>query len=386
MAVTTEFAEGKLAPYACHPEHSRGRRVAEELSGGRTEFQRDRDRVIHCNAFRRLEYKTQVFVNHEGDRYRTRLTHSLEVAQISRGICRLLGLNVDLAEAIALAHDLGHTPFGHSGQHALNAAMADFGGFEHNRQSLRIVDLLEDRYCAFSGLNLTFETREGIAKHRSHYDAPESADVYAFTASHGPSLEAQVANLADEIAYNTHDIDDGVSAAIITLDDLRQIPLFRRLHDRVMAAYPDAPTNKQMYETERRLINYLITDLVEQTRTSIAKANVTSVDEVRALPQNIVGFTPDTRRETVELKQFLFQNVYRFWRVERMGAKAERVIRNLFDTFVGNPVLLPPQYQRMIDGNGPQSVSRVVADYVSGMTDRFALSEHKKLFDPFERV
>ncbi len=386
MVITNDFAEGKLAPYACHPDRSRGRKVAEPLTGGRTEFQRDRDRVIHCNAFRRLEYKTQVFVNHEGDRYRTRLTHSLEVAQVTRGICRLLGLNVDLGEAIALAHDLGHTPFGHSGQHALNAAMAPFGGFEHNRQSLRIVDLLEDRYCAFNGLNLTFETREGIAKHRTRYNAPESADVYAHTAEHGPSLEAQIANLADEIAYNTHDIDDGVNAGIITLDDIRQVPLFANLHDTVLAAYPDAPANKQLYETERRMINHLITDLVTHTRQAIAESGVQTVDDVRDLPENLVGFSPETQQQTAALKRFLFKKVYRYWRVERMGAKAERVIHELFDAFSGNPALLPPQYQRMITDPGPAGVARVVADYVSGMTDRFALSEHKKLFDPFERV
>ncbi|MBI5135820.1 MAG: deoxyguanosinetriphosphate triphosphohydrolase [Nitrospirae bacterium] len=386
MGLTTDFAEGRLAPYACHPERSLGRRVFEEISGGRTEFQRDRDRVIHCNAFRRLEYKTQVFVNHEGDRYRTRLTHSLEVAQIARGICRLLGLNVDLAEAISLAHDLGHTPFGHSGQSALNDAMREFGGFEHNRQSLRIVDYLEDRYMAFRGLNLTFETREGIAKHRSSYDAPESADVYTFTAANGPSLEAQVANLADEIAYNTHDIDDAVNAGIVTIDDMTEVPLFARLHGQVMATWPDAPRNKQLYETGRRLINHLITDVVTHTRTRIAETGVATVDDVRALPDNIVTLSPETAPENAELKRFLFRRVYRFWRVQRMGTKAERVIHELFAAFTGNPALLPPQYQAMLTDRAPATVARVVADYVSGMTDRYALGEYKKLFDPWERV
>jgi dGTPase len=379
-------SEGGLAGYACNPEKSRGRRHIEPRPEGRTEFQRDRDRVIHCNAFRRLEYKTQVFVNHEGDRYRTRLTHSIEVAQIARGICRMLALNVDLAEAISLAHDLGHTPFGHSGQKALNDEMKPFGGFEHNRQSLRIVDKLEDRYMAFPGLNLTFETREGIAKHRTTYDAPESADVYAFTAQNGPALEAQVANLADEIAYNNHDIDDAVNARILTLEEIREVPLFARRHDQVLALYPEAPPNKQLYETIRRLIHHLITDLVDHTARAIAAARVETVDDVRALPEDLVGFSPATREEVAELKRFLFTRVYRFWRVQRMQSKAERVIRELFRAFLDNPGLLPPQYQAMIEAEGGRRSEGVVADYVSGMTDRFAIGEYKKLFDPFERV
>ena len=380
------LAEANIADYACHPDRSRGRRVEEEPPRGRTPFQRDRDRVIHSNAFRRLEYKTQVFVNHEGDRYRTRLTHSLEVAQIARGICRMLHLNVDLAEALSLAHDLGHTPFGHSGQSALNDAMGPFGGFEHNRQSLRIVDYLEDRYMDFRGLNLTFETREGIAKHRTSYDAPESADIYEFTANHGPSLEAQVANLSDEIAYNTHDIDDAVNADIMTLEDIREVPLFGRLNATVTARYPDAPVNKQVYETGRRLINHLIVDLVEASVERIRESGVGSVDDVRELPENLIGFSPATRTECAELKRFLFKRVYRFWRVERMGVKAERVIHELFDAFMGHPGLLPPQYQEMIAERSAAAVARTVADYVSGMTDRFAISEYKKIFDPTERV
>ncbi|MDH5526012.1 MAG: deoxyguanosinetriphosphate triphosphohydrolase [Nitrospirota bacterium] len=381
------FHEGKLAPYACHPEQSRGRRVAETPPTGRTEFQRDRDRVIHCNAFRRLEYKTQVFVNHEGDRYRTRLTHTLEVAQIARGISRMLGLNVDLAEAISLAHDLGHTPFGHSGQTAMAELMKDFGGFEHNRQSLRIVDWLEDRYMAFHGLNLTFETREGIAKHRTPYDAPESSDVYDFCAENGPSLEAQVANQADEIAYNNHDIDDAINAGIITLDDMRQVSVFARQHDRVLERWPEAPPRKQLYETIRRLISYLITDLVGHTLERIEASGVQSVDDVRAMPEDLVSFSPATKRENAELKRFLFNRVYRYWRVQRMASKAERVVRELFTAFASQPDLLPPQYQEMIGDKASEAqVARVVADYVSGMTDRYAIGEYKKLFDPEERV
>jgi dGTPase len=378
---------GPLAPYACHPAKSRGRRHFEPAPEGRTEFQRDRDRVIHCNAFRRLEYKTQVFVNHEGDRYRTRLTHSLEVAQIARGMARMLGLDVDLAEAVSLAHDLGHTPFGHSGQKALNALMKPYGGFEHNRQSLRIVDWLEDRYMAFRGLNLTFETREGIAKHRTVYDAPESRDVYEFTAEHGPSLEAQVANLADEIAYSSHDIDDAVNAGIIGLDDIHQVPLFGRQHDEVLAAYPDAPANKQVYESNRRLIHHLIMDVAAHTRAAVADAGVQSVDDVRACETNLVGFSGGMARDFGQLKHFLLERVYRYWRVLRMGAKAERLIGEMFTAFTDRPGLLPPQYQAMIaDTDDPAAVARTVADYISGMTDRYAVDEYRKLFDPSARV
>jgi dGTPase len=299
----------------------------------------------------------------------------------------MLGLNVDLTEAISLAHDLGHTPFGHSGQKALNDEMKPFGGFEHNRQSLRIVDWLEDRYMEFRGLNLTFETREGIAKHRSPYDAPESRDVYAFTAEHGPSLEAQVANLADEIAYNNHDIDDAVNAGILTLDDIREVPLFARQHDPVAARYPDAPRNKQLYETIRRLIHLLITDVVDHTRGRIAAAGVASVDDVRALPEDLVAFSPEVRAECNVLKAFLFERVYRYWRVQRMAAKAERVIRDLFQAFLHQPGLLPPQYQAMVgEDRSEAGVARVVADYVSGMTDRYAIGEYRKMFDPYERV
>jgi len=379
--------EGELATYACHPEKSRGRRHIEPGPEGRTDFQRDRDRVIHCNAFRRLEYKTQVFVNHEGDRYRTRLTHSLEVAQIARGVSRMLGLNQDLTEAVSLAHDLGHTPFGHAGQKALNVAMKPHGGFEHNRQSLRIVDWLEDRYLSFRGLNLTFETREGIAKHRTVYDAPESRDVYEFAADNGPSLEAQVANLADEIAYSSHDIDDGINAGIISLDDIHQVPLFGRLHDEVLQRHPDAPANKQVYECARRLIHHLIMDVATHTGRAVAAAGVQSVEDVRACPENLVGFTPETAAEFAQLKRFLLERVYRYWRVLRMGAKAERVIRELFTAFTDRPGLLPPQYQAMIeDRDDPAAVARTVADYVSGMTDRYAIDEYAKLFDPNERV
>jgi dGTPase len=379
--------EDSLAPFACQPAKSRGRRHLEPRPEGRTEFQRDRDRVIHSNAFRRLEYKTQVFVNHEGDRYRTRLTHSLEVAQIARGIARMLGLNGDLTEAVSLAHDLGHTPFGHAGQKALNAAMKAHGGFEHNRQSLRIVDLLEDRYLAFPGLNLTFETREGIAKHRTAYDAPESRDVYEFAAKNGPSLEAQVANLADEIAYSSHDIDDGINAGIISLDDIHQVPLFGHLHDEVLRQHPDAPPNKQVYACARRLIHHLIMDVADHTGRAVAAAGVQSVEDVRAWPENLVGFSPGTAAEFGELKRFLLERVYRFWRVLRMGAKAERVVREMYAAFTEHPGLLPPQYQAMIEARGdPAAVARTVADYISGMTDRYAIDEYAKLFDPNERV
>ncbi len=382
--------ESLLAPYASYSSRSAGRRVDEPAPSDRTDFQRDRDRIIHCNAFRRLEYKTQVFVNHEGDRYRTRLTHTLEVAQIARGICNVLSLNVDLAEAISLAHDLGHTPFGHSGQHALNQMMTPYGGFEHNRQSLRIVDLLEDRYAAFCGLNLTFETREGIAKHRRPGTAPESQDVYDFTVKNGPSLEAQVANLADEIAYNNHDIDDAINAGIITLKEICEVPIFGHQHRQVIDTYPDAPPNKQRYESIRRLINLLITDVVSHTRTSLQQQGIESLAQVRAQDHNLVAFSPAIQQQCKQLKAFLNERVYRYWRVARMGAKAERVINGLFTVFNDRPNLLPPQYQQMIaQATAPRSpalIARVVADYVSGMTDRYAITEYSKLFDPMESV
>ncbi len=364
------------APYAAQPERSRGRRHAEPAPAGRTEFQRDRDRIIHSTAFRRLEYKTQVFVNHEGDLFRTRLTHSLEVAQIGRAIARALRLDQDLVEAIALAHDLGHTPFGHTGQDVLNACMKDHGGFEHNLQSLRVVDMLEERYAEFDGLNLTFETREGILKHCSLANAKLLGDVgERFLHKRQPSLEAQVANLADEIAYNNHDVDDGLRSGLIELDELSEVPVFARHLSEVRRRYPRLAGRRVIHETVRRMINTLILDLVEQSSRNIADAAPDSIDAVRAAPP-LIGFSPQIRGEQQELKHFLRTRLYQHYRVNRMSGKARRIIGMLFEAFMDDPRLLPPDYQ----DKARQDKARTIADYIAGMTDRYAMKEYRRLF------
>ncbi len=367
----------KLAPYSAQPQCSRGRRHPEAAPALRSEFQRDRDRIIHSTAFRRLEYKTQVFVNHEGDHFRTRLTHSIEVAQIARSVARGLGLNEDLTEAISLAHDLGHTPFGHAGQHALNECMRDQGGFEHNLQSLRVVDYLEQRYAAFDGLNLCFETREGILKHCSTRNAQLLGDVgERFLRNRRPSLEAQLANVADEIAYNNHDIDDGLRSGLIGIDELRNVNLFARHLEEVEATLPGLPQKRLVSETVRRIINTLVTDLTTTSRQRIHGAGVDSVDGVRDAPP-LIGFSDAVRDECQELKHFLRQNLYAHYVVLRMTAKAARIVKALFDAFVEDPRLLPDEHQRRVAEGPPQ---RVVADYVAGMTDRFAIKEYQRLF------
>jgi dGTPase len=376
-----------LAPYAATPERSRGRRHAEPPPAHRGEFQRDRDRIIHSTAFRRLEYKTQVFVNHEGDLFRTRLTHSIEVAQIGRSIARALHLNEDLTEAITLAHDLGHTPFGHSGQDALNACMRDYGGFEHNLQSLRVVDVLEERYAEFPGLNLTFETREGILKHCSTASARQLGDVgERFLRREQPGLEAQLANLADEIAYNNHDVDDGLRYGLVSVDELRETALFAEQHDVVTTLYPGLAPRRQVHEIVRRMINRVAVNLIEESQRRIEAASVTDIDEVRALSAPLIGYNDEVLEQTRELKRFLRTRLYTHYRVRRMSAKAERVIRDLFDALLDDPRLLPPQYQHRVRNEGPEpaGASRVVADYIAGMTDRFALLEHSRLFNPGE--
>jgi len=369
-----------LAPYAADPAATRGRRHPEPSPQGRTEFQRDRDRIIHSNAFRRLEYKTQVFVNHEGDLFRTRLTHSLEVAQIARSVARNLGLNEDLVEAISLAHDLGHTPFGHAGQDELNACMREFapgsGGFEHNLQSLRVVDELEERYGDFNGLNLCFETREGILKHCSLSRAAQLGDVgERFLNRTQPSLEAQLTNLSDEIAYNNHDIDDGLRSGLITLEQMRQVKIFDRHYAEVVARYPGLAERRAITETVRRMINTLIIDLTETTAARIAEHKPTSIDDVRQAPP-LVGFSAEIRAEADELKQFLRDNLYRHYRVLRMTTKAKRILRDLFKAFLDDPRLLPPQYQ----SRASVDQARAIADYIAGMTDRYAIKEHRRLF------
>ncbi|MHB9117072.1 MAG: deoxyguanosinetriphosphate triphosphohydrolase [Burkholderiales bacterium] len=366
----------ELAPYAASDANSRGRQVSEPAPAGRSQFQRDRDRIIHSTAFRRLEYKTQVFVNHEGDLFRTRLTHSLEVAQIGRTIARNLNLNQDLVEAISLSHDLGHTPFGHAGQDELNDCMKDYGGFEHNLQSLRVVDLLEERYAEFDGLNLCFETREGILKHCSPINAQQLGDIgERFIHKQQPSLEAQLTNLADEIAYNNHDVDDGLRSELISLEQLSQVSLFARHQDEVRSRYPDLPDRRMIHETIRRMINTLALDLIDQSTQNIRAAAPLSMDGVRAAPA-LIAFSPAIRQEQQDLKQFLRRHLYQHYRVARMSGKARRVIRELFDAFMENPRLLPPQYQ----AKAGDDKARTVSDYIAGMTDRYAIREYRRLF------
>jgi dGTPase len=379
-----------LAPYAAAEAASRGRVHAEPAPVMRGEYQRDRDRIIHSTAFRRLVYKTQVFVNHEGDLYRTRLTHSIEVAQIARTIARALCLNETLAEAICLAHDLGHTPFGHAGQDALNDCMKPYGGFEHNLQSLRVVDELEERYAAFPGLNLMFETREGILKHCSLNNARELGELgERFLKRRQPTLEAQIANLADEIAYNNHDLDDGLRAGLIVLDGLREVPLFRRQHEVVIGLYPDLQGRRLIHEVVRRMINYVVTDLVETTKAAIREAAPASAEDVRARATPLVQFSTTVAAEHLELKHYLRDHVYRHYRVLRMTNKANSVIRAMFDTFFARPELLPDEHHQAAKQLEAKSAdvgrARAVADYIAGMTDRYAIVEHERLFDPGKR-
>ena len=369
----------ELATYAVSEANSRGRRIAEDAPQGRSEFQRDRDRIIHSGAFRRLEYKTQVFVNHEGDLFRTRLTHSIEVAQIARSIARRLNLNEDLAEAISLAHDLGHTPFGHAGQDALNACMKEYGGFEHNLQSLRVVDVLEERYAAFDGLNLCFETREGILKHCAAEKAAQLGDLgERFLRNRRPSLEAQIANLADEIAYNNHDVDDGLRSGLITLEQLATVPLVEAHLREVRRAYPDLPERRVVHETVRRMINTLVSDLVLQSGGNIGAHHPATLEDVRDAPA-IIAFSAEVSERQRELKNFLRIHLYRHYRVLRMSAKAQRIIGDLFGIFMADSRLLPPQFQTQ-SGQAESCRARAVADYIAGMTDRYAIREHRRIF------
>lgn len=366
----------ELAPYAVSQENSRGRRLVEDASAGRTPFQRDRDRIIHSTAFRRLEYKTQVFVNHEGDLFRTRLTHSLEVAQIGRSIARNLRLNEDLVEAIALAHDLGHTPFGHAGQDALNNCMKDHGGFEHNLQSLRVVDVLEEHYGAFDGLNLCFETREGILKHCSRTNASKLGDVgERFLAEHRPSLEAQLANLADEIAYNNHDVDDGLRSGLITQEQLEEVTIFARHLAIAKENYPGISGRRLVHETVRRMINTLVSDLTRQSALNIAEAQPDSLEAVR-MARVLIGFSREIWQEQQDLKKFLRNNLYRHYKVARMSAKARHTVESLFGAFNSDIRLLPPVFQTKFHLDGHQAI----ADYIAGMTDRYAIREYRRLF------
>lgn len=379
-----------LAAYAAHAEHSRGRRHPEPKPEYRSEYQRDRDRIVHSTAFRRLVYKTQVFVNHEGDLYRTRLTHSLEVAQIARTAARALKLNEELSEAICLAHDLGHTPFGHAGQDALNGCMADFGGFEHNLQSLRVVDELEEHYAEFDGLNLTFECREGILKHCSYNNALLLGDVgERFINRQQPGLEAQLANFADEIAYNNHDVEDGIRAGLIDIEQLLAVPLFRGYFDAVRAKYPHLAGRRLVYEILRRMINHLVSDLIDSSAARLGCAGVRSIAEVRSHPNSLIGFSDATGEMNRALKSFLRERLYKHYKVRRMTAKAQRVVRELFGAFFNDPGLMPDEHaaRTQLDlVKGPAGRARVVADYIAGMTDRYAILEHSRLFEPSERT
>lgn len=368
--------EAGLAPYAAYASSSRGRRHPEPPPTARTEFQRDRDRIVHSTAFRRLEYKTQVFVNHEGDLFRTRLTHSLEVAQIARSVARNLRLNEDLVEAISLAHDLGHTPFGHAGQDALNECMAGHGGFEHNLQSLAVVDELEEHYGAFDGLNLCFETREGILKHCSRENARQLGELGGrFLLGRQPSLEAQIANIADEIAYNNHDVDDGLRSGLISIEQLAEVELWQTHYDAARGDFPQIEGRRLIHETVRRIINTLIVDLIGQTSRNLAEYAPGTLDEVRAAPP-LVAHSAGVAAQASVLKRFLYRNLYRHYRVMRMANKARRVVTGLFDAFTDDPRLLPPAYQSPDAGAQP----RLIAHYIAGMTDRYALKEYRRLF------
>ncbi len=365
-----------LAPYAANPEQTLGRQFQEPASETRNAFQRDRDRIIHSTAFRRLEYKTQVFVNHEGDLFRTRLTHSLEVAQLARGIARTLNLHEDLTEAIALAHDLGHTPFGHAGQDALNECMRDFGGFEHNLQSLRVVEKLEQRYAEFDGLNLTFEVREGILKHCAIKNAKLLGVVgQRFLDKTSPSLEAQLTNYADEIAYNNHDIDDGLRSGLITIEQLSKVELFANNLAIVKEKYPKLEQKRLIPETVRRMINTLVVDLCTYSAQNITQHQPNNIADIRQLPQ-LIGFSKEIADQNQKLKQFLRKNLYHHYKVNRMSAKAARIVRELFKGFFENTGLLPDEFQAYAETDK----ARAVADYIAGMTDRFAIREHRKLF------
>ena len=389
-----------LAPYASDPAQSRGRLNPEPESPVRTAFQRDRDRIIHCGAFRRLQYKTQVFVFHEGDYYRTRLTHSLEVAQIARTISRALGLNEDLAEAVALAHDLGHTPFGHAGEDALNEAMSAQGGFDHNVQTLRILTKLERRYATFDGLNLSWETLEGVIKHNgpvtgphaeagkariaaavAGYDGQHPLDLHSF-----PSAEAQVAALSDDIAYSNHDIDDGLRAGLFGEADLADLPLVGPLLAEVRSRHPGIERPRLIHETIRRMIDAMVRDLVAETRRRIAETGAESPASVRGQDRPVAAFSEEMAANDRALKAFLFARMYRHYRVNRMTSKARRVVRELYAVFFAEPNTLPDEWRGFADGPGTARTARVVTDYIAGMTDRFALDEHRRLFDPYSRT
>ena len=376
-----EWEDKFFAPFAVKSYNSRGRIYKEKEHSYRSAYHRDRDRIIHSAAFRRLEYKTQVFVNHEGDYYRTRLTHTLEVAQIARTIAFALRLNTDLVEAISLAHDLGHTPFGHSGEEALNGLMERYGGFNHNLQGLRVVDVLEERYPEFPGLNLTWEVREGMVKHSSAFD--RSVRIKELAPDDAPSLETQVVDIADEIAYDNHDIDDGVTSNLLKESDLETLPIWNKIAKDITKKYAKIEPEKIKYLIIRSLIDIQVTDLIQQADKNIEKLKLKSYLEVKKIDQKIIAFSKQMQSLRRPLREFLIKNLYQHYRVVRMSNKAKRFIQELFRVYLDNPEALPPQVQKRIKIDG---IRRVVCDYVAGMTDRYALDEYKKLFDPYEKV
>ncbi len=392
--MTDSLNNAPLAPYASKPDQSRGRLFDEPDSATRTCFQRDRDRIVHSAAFRRLEYKTQVFVNHEGDFFRTRLTHSLEVAQIARSCCRYLGLNEDLGEALALAHDLGHPPFGHAGEDALKETMEPFGGFDHNAQSLRVITLLEERYPTFDGLNLTWETLEGVVKHNgplvsvsSPSPDPLPRGIQAYVDNHDlelhtfASAEAQIAAQSDDIAYNNHDIDDGLRAGLFSIEDLLDVPLAGPIFHSVHKSYPELDTSRMIHEAVRRMIGAMVDDLIGETERRLAEARPESATAVRHHSHPVAGFSQEMRENDAALKKFLFENMYRHYKLNRMTSKARRVVKDLFNLLVEEPECLPTEWRKNAGNAGSHGTAELVADYIAGMTDRHALDEHRRLFD-----
>jgi dGTPase len=373
--ILDDYEDQFLAPFAVRSKNSRGRKYPEDEAEYRTVFQKDRDRILHTSAFRRLEYKTQVFINYEGDYYRTRLTHTLEVTQIGRTIARALGANEDLVEAICLAHDLGHPPFGHSGESILAQLMTDYGSFDHNKQSFRILTFLEQRYPGFPGLNLSYEVLEGLVKHETEYDKSDAQD---FNPELRGNLEAQICNVADELAYTAHDLDDGLRSGIITLPMIENIDLWHILTKSIEwsgGSFDDLVRHRLI----RRLIGIEVTDLLNTTVQRLNESHVSSVDELQRLPYNVVSFSEDTRRRNRQLKDFLFKNLYRYYRVTRMAVKAERIITDLFNLYKSEPSILPTHVQPSV---GEKGLERTICDYIAGMTDRYAIEEHQKLFDP----
>ncbi|OQX56557.1 MAG: deoxyguanosinetriphosphate triphosphohydrolase [Candidatus Cloacimonas sp. 4484_209] len=377
-----KLEENNLAPYAAKSKYTRGFRFPQKVAEFRTVYARDRDRIVHSTAFRRLEYKTQVFVNHEGDYYRTRLTHTIEVVQIARSIARPLMLNEDLTEAIALAHDIGHTPFGHSGEEMLNELMKDFGGFEHNLQGLRVVDELEIRYPEFNGLNLSYETREGIIKHKTEYDNPDVEYSSEFPKDESPTLETQVVSIADEIAYNSHDLDDGIKSGLITIEQLNEIPIWGNIYNHFKKILKTENNELIKKKTIRFLIGIQIKDVIENSAKTIEDLKISSLKDVRTKP-TVITFSNEMNEKNRALKDYLYNKLYRHYKVVKMADKAKRFIKDLFEVYVKNPAQLPPDFQVRIKND---ETERVVCDYIAGMTDRFAQDEYTRLFVPYAKM